>query len=110
MNWMWIATGLVAALAAMVVLRIFTVKMRKQQKTEISIMATVKRVVTSKQEGMKGIFIACGQEIEFVIPAEIARQLQPGEKGILTYRGTEFVYFVPRQQKFETEDDLKAAS
>lgn len=50
--------------------------------------------------------------MEFAIPAHIARQLQPGERGVLTYRGGEFVYFVPRQQLFEAEGEsqLRAVS
>ena len=111
MKWMLIVSGLLAACAAFALLRAWAGK-GKSNKGEVSLMATVKRILPNGEGQYRGVFIARGQEVEFAIPAHIARQLQPGERGVLTYRGGEFVYFVPRQQLFEAEGEsqLRAVS
>ena len=35
---------------------------------------------------------------------EIARQLRPGQRGVLTFSGREFVYFVPKEELFPQEE------
>jgi len=87
MKWMLIVSGLLAACAAFALLRAWAGK-GKSNKGEVSLMATVKRILTNGEGQYRGVFIARGQEVEFAIPAHIARQLQPGERGVLTYRGT----------------------
>lgn len=107
MNWMWIATGIFAAGAAIALLRVWSIAMRKESKKERSKVATVKRVAYLNQNTVLGIFLVDGQEIQLSVPEMIARQLREGECGVLTYRGTEFVYFVPRQQQVEVEEDFQ---
>ena len=111
MKWMLIVSGVLAACAAFALLRAWAAR-GKSAKGEVSLMATVKRILTNGEGSYKGVFIARGQEVEFALPPSIARQLQPGERGVLTHRGNEFVYFVPRQQLFEAEGEgqLRAVS
>ena len=105
MNWMWIATGMIAAGMAVGLLWMCGRKGRKESKGEVSMLATVKRVIYRNGETFVGVFAAQGKELQFAIPGEIARQLHEGERGVLTYRGSEFVYFVPREHLFETEEE-----
>ncbi len=104
MNWMLIVSGVAAAVVAFALLGLWSNK-SKAPKGEVSMMATVKRIFESKSGELMGIFIARGQEMEFSVPSDIGRQLQAGERGVLTFRGEEFVYFVPRQQMFENDND-----
>lgn len=104
MKWMLIVAGLLAAGTAVMLLSVWG-KRSKTPKGEVSLMACVKRVFQDEKGTMMAVFVARGQEMRFSVPGDIGRQLMPGERGVLTYRGGEFVYFVPRQQMFENEEE-----
>ena len=98
MKWILIVAGITAACTAVTILRTWACRNRKKAKREISLMATVQSVMENAQGVMVGVFAAQGQELRFALPAAIARELYVGQKGVLTYRGGEFVYFVPRTE------------
>ena len=103
MRWMWIIPGLLMALAAIGLIGVWGRRFRRPAKGEVSLMATVKRVAASGADREPVTFEARGQEIALTVPEHLARQLFPGQRGVLTYSGTEFIYFVPREELF-TDD------
>lgn len=104
MRWMWIMMGLLAGAAALALLGAWGRKVRRGTKGEVSLMATVKRIALTGENGPAVCFVSCGQELSFAVPREIARQLRPGQRGVLTFSGREFVYFVPKEELFPTEE------
>ena len=105
MRWMWIIPGLLMAVAAVCLLRAWSQKGRRAHKGEISLMAAVKRVAAAGGAVVPVTFVARGQEIALPVPQNLARQLRPGLRGVLTYAGSEFIYFVPREELFDGEGD-----
>ena len=61
-------------------------------------MATVRRVNLA---GPQGPVVCCAtpreREVRLRLPSGMARELSPGQRGVLTYRGPEFIYFVRRE-------------
>lgn len=100
MRWMWIIPGLVMALAALCLIAVWGRRIRRPSNGEISLMATVKRVAAAGADRVPVTFVARGQEIALTVPEHLARQLFPGQRGVLTYSGSEFIYFVPREELF----------
>ena len=100
MRWMWIIPGLVMALGAICLLGLWSRRARRSGKGEVSLMATVKRLGAAAAQGGAVTFVSRGQEMTFAVPAHLARQLHPGLRGVLTYAGSDFVYFVPREELF----------
>lgn len=95
MRWMFIAAGLLAAASAIGILAFWS--RSKKQKGEVSLAATVKRVCLNGEQGPMASFVCQSGEVQFMIPREIARQLEPGERGVLTYQGGQFIYFVSKE-------------
>lgn len=112
MRWMLIGLGLLAAISAIGLIGLCSKGKKKHGKGETSIVATVKRVMMEGTQASLVIFVFQGREMRFALPQEIARQLQPGERGILTFQGERFVYFVSRQDLLteQTEDQLSWVS
>ena len=104
MRWMWIMMGLLAGAAALTLLGAWSRKVRRTSKGEVSLMAAVKRVSLPGEAGPAVCFVSRGQELSFAVPREIARQLRPGQRGVLTFSGREFVYFVPKEELFPQEE------
>lgn len=104
MRWMWIIGGILAGASALAILSAWGRKVRRSTKGEVSLMATVKRIALTGETGPAVCFVSRGQELHFAVPREIARQLRPGQRGVLTFTGREFVYFVPREELFPTEE------
>ena len=102
MQWMFVISGLAAGVAAVALLSAWRSKARRTTKGEVSQMATVKRVTFDADKGPMAQFMVDGQEFTFAIGKEFARQLLAGQRGVLTYQGREFVYFVPREELFPT--------
>ena len=100
MQWMFVISGLAAGVAAVALLGAWRKKSRRATKGEVSQMATVKRVSLDAEKGPIAQFVSDGQEFNFTISKEFARQLVAGQRGVLTYQGHEFVYFVPREEMF----------
>lgn len=98
MRWMFIAVGLLAMASAVSVMAAWNRITDKKQKCEISMAATVKRVWESKETGPMVSFVSQNGELSFPISSEIARQLNPGERGVLTYQEKKFVYFVSKEK------------
>ncbi len=99
MRWMWIVAGIAAAGAAVGLLALFTRRMSRMGRGEVSIMATVSRVNLAGPQGPTACFMLPRQrELKFRLPSALARELAPGQRGVLTYRGQEFIYFVRREE------------
>ena len=103
MRWMWIIPGLVMALAAIGLVGAWGRRFRRRARGEVSLMAAVKRVAASGADRVPVTFVARGQEISLAVPEHLARQLFPGQRGVLTYSGSDFIYFVPREELFSDE-------
>lgn len=97
MRWMFIGLGLLAAVTAIGLVGLCSKGKKSRGKGEISIVATVKRIMMDGAQGPIASFVFQGKEMRLSLPREIARQLQAGDRGILTYRGEQFIYFVSRQ-------------
>lgn len=113
MRWMWIVLGLMMGLAALGLIGIWGRRLRRPAaRGEVSLMAAVKRVGMGGEASLPVCFVARGQEIALAVPSALARQLHPGQRGVLTYSGKEFVYFVPREELFgdEGQGDLLQVS
>lgn len=99
MRWMWIVAGIAAAGAAVGLLAFFTKRAARTGRGEVSVMATVSRVNLAGPQGPTVCFMLPRQkELRLRLPAAIARELAPGQRGVLTYRGQEFIYFVHREE------------
>ena len=99
MRWMWIAAGIAAAGAAVGLLSFFTRRAARLGRGEVSVMAMVSRVNLAGAQGPTACFMLPRQrELRFRLPAALARELAPGQRGVLTYRGQEFIYFVRREE------------
>ncbi len=97
MRWMFIAAGLLAAASAIGLIAAWGRWYGKKQKGEVSLAATVKRVTLNGECGPMVSFVCQSGEVRFAVPREIARQLEPGERGVLTHQGNQFIYFVSRE-------------
>lgn len=103
MRWMWIVAGAAAACAALVLFAIWTRRAGRSGRGEVSVMATVRRVNLAGPQGPVVSFaLPRDRELRFRMPGSLARELAPGQSGVLTYRGQEFVYFVRREDPGET--------
>lgn len=99
MRWMWIAAGVAAACAAVGLLALWTRRAGRSGRGEVSVMATVRRVNLAGPQGPVVTFaLQREKELRFRLPGSLARELAPGQRGVLTYRGQEFVYFVRREE------------
>ena len=101
MKWMLIAAGLLAAVSALALMAAWGRWFGKKNRSEVSLAATVKRVTLSGETGSMASFVYQGGVMNFSIPREIARQLNPGDRGVLTYQGSDFVYFVSKERLME---------
>ncbi len=101
MKWMFIAAGLLAAVLALTLMAAWGRWFGKKNRSEVSLAATVKRVTFSGEAGPMASFVYQGGVMDFSIPREIAKQLNPGDRGVLTYQGSEFVYFVSKDKLME---------
>ena len=102
MRWIFIAVGLLAAASAIGLIGLCSDRTRKKRtKHSVSIAATVSRILPGGENGPVADFLCRGDVIRFSVPREIARQLRPGERGVLTYRDSSFIYFVPKENFFE---------
>ena len=98
MRWMWIAAGVAAACAALGLFAFWTRRTGRSGRGEVSVMATVRRVNLAGPQGpMVSFALPRDKELRFRLPSAMARELAPGQSGVLTYRGQEFVYFVRRE-------------
>lgn len=98
MRWMWILGGIAAACAALGLLAFWTRRAARSSRGETSVMATVRRVNLAGPQGPVASFaLPREKELQLRLPAAMARELAPGQRGVLTYRGREFVYFIHRE-------------
>lgn len=104
MRWMWIIPGLLMALAAIGLIGLWGRRFRRSGRGEISQMATVKRVSVGSADQVTVVFAARGQELALAVPAHLARQFFAGQRGVLTYNGSDFIYFVPREELFREDE------
>ena len=103
MRWMWIMAGAAAACVALGLLALFTRRAGRSGRGEVSVMATVRRVNLAGPQGpMVSFALPRDKELRFRLPGSLARELAPGQRGVLTYRGQEFIYFVRREEPGET--------
>ena len=98
MRWMFIAVGVLAMASAIGVMVAWDRFTGGKKKCEISLAATVKRVWNSEETGPMVSFVSQNGELSFPVSSEIARQLNPGERGVLTYQGKRFIYFVSKEE------------
>lgn len=98
MKWVLIAAGVLMAASAMGIFMAYATSKACKSKKQVSRMAKVNRVGYSHSGEAIAEFLLGEQTMQFVIPDQMGQELKPGQQGILTHRGNEFVYFVPRRQ------------
>lgn len=101
MKWMFVVAGLLAAGSAVALMAAWSRWFGKKTQGEVSLAATVKRVTMAGDAGPMASFVYQGGVMNFLIPREIAKQLNPGDRGVLTYQGGDFVYFVSKEELME---------
>lgn len=110
MRWTFIIIGILTSVAALAIVFRWGKRPSNKGKGEVSEFAIVKEVMTTGMAAPMASFALGGQLVSFSVSRQMANHLRVGQQGILTHRGTEFVYFVPRTQMQTGGDNLSNVS
>lgn len=111
MRWMLGAIGIAAAAVAVLIIRMWNCRGSKKALGEVSVVAAVK----SKGHLQDGRWVIeftelNGEAYRFVVPENVAQELEAGQQGVLTFCKEDFIYFVRREQLFVQQETVRRVS
>lgn len=98
MRMVLLGIGFAAAVLAIFIIRMWNSRAGRQGRGEVSVVAQIKGTGHMQDGRPAAEFVGLDQAVyRFTVPEAVAHELQPGQQGVLTFQGNQFIYFVRKE-------------